>query len=191
MDDRRPNLRLLSSSARWVTDLSSVVAFAVAFALTAACNLSGEGASAGYSTQSTGDGGDGGPDGGPGGDGGVDETGTGPAACEYNPQGACVAPQDCCVNVPRLPAAGSDAPGCTAGAEYPNRWDCDNGTCVNLGCQADGDCVLNGFYCRTIVDDMRPHCVHTCTDNADCVSMPDTSCVDRISGGGGICFPDS
>lgn len=153
-----------------------------------ACNLGGSGASGGFDSQSTGAQGDSGGSGdsgggGPGGDG-VDDTAGG--VCEYDPPGGCSVPADCCANVPRLPAVGSEAPGCPGA--YPNNWDCQGGSCINLGCSNDADCVLDGFTCETIAEDGLNHCVHSCNNSSDCTAvMPGTACLDKVQGGGKIC----
>jgi hypothetical protein len=169
-----------------VIDRCRTAGVALALALTTApgCTLGGSGGSGGYGTQGTGGGSSG-----PGGGSGVDETGGG--ACEYDPQGGCTVDADCCDNVPRLPASGSEAPGCPG--TYPNRWAFQAGACVNLGCESDADCVLDGFSCETIAADGLEHCVYQCAQDSDCTEnarMPGTKCLDRIQGGGSICVQD-
>jgi hypothetical protein len=62
---------------------------------------------------------------------------------------------------------------------------------VNLGCEGSSDCVLDGFTCETVAEDGLPHCVHKCTDDAQCLAvMPGTSCLDnKLVGAGKICVP--
>lgn len=92
-----------------------------------------------------------------------------PVACE--PRG-CVAPVDCCVDVPQ---------GLTCPGDYPLNWECTpSGTCEVGDCVSNYECshFFTGLECMNIGG--RARCVAPCSDLSPCdgaANMPGTECI--------------
>lgn len=81
--------------------------------------------------------------------------------CDPEP---CTTDADCC----RIHSLGLSYPDMACGAteRYPNRWICNAGECVNLGCDPLGSDCLAPFACHEV--DSVGYCIQACSNDDDC-----------------------